>query len=99
MLRIDAATGEVRVGPRDRLGRDRLRVGDVRWLDARPAGGACAARCRSATTPSPRPPGSSPTRTAARCVSLDEPAFGVAPGQAAVFYDGDDRVIGGGWIQ
>ena len=32
-------------------------------------------------------------------VRLDAPAFGVALGQAAVFYDGDERVIGGGWIQ
>ncbi len=31
-------------------------------------------------------------------IQLDEEAFGVAPGQAAVFYD-HDRVIGGGWIQ
>jgi len=31
-------------------------------------------------------------------VRLDEPAFGVAPGQAAVFYAPDDRVLGGGWI-
>ena len=31
-------------------------------------------------------------------VELDEPAPGVAPGQAAVFYDGD-RVRGGGWIR
>ena len=30
-------------------------------------------------------------------VELDSPAVGVAPGQAAVFYDGD-RVLGGGWI-
>ena len=30
-------------------------------------------------------------------VVLDAPAFGVAPGQAAVFYDAD-RVMGGGWI-
>ena len=28
---------------------------------------------------------------------LDAPQHGVAPGQAAVFYDGD-RVLGGGWI-
>ena len=35
----------------------------------------------------------------AALVRLDEPAYGVAPGQAAVFYDGDERVIGGGWIQ
>ena len=30
-------------------------------------------------------------------VALDEPRDGVAPGQAAVCYDGD-RVLGGGWI-
>jgi tRNA U34 2-thiouridine synthase MnmA/TrmU len=30
-------------------------------------------------------------------VELDEPAMGVAPGQAAVFYDAA-TVIGGGWI-
>ena len=30
-------------------------------------------------------------------IRLDEPQFAVAPGQAAVFYDGD-TVIGGGWI-
>ena len=40
-----------------------------------------------------------PEQDGAALVRLDEPAFGVAPGQAAVFYDGDDRVIGGGWIQ
>jgi tRNA U34 2-thiouridine synthase MnmA/TrmU len=28
----------------------------------------------------------------------DAPIFGVAPGQAAFFYDGT-RVLGGGWIQ
>ena len=31
-------------------------------------------------------------------VVFDEPQTGIAPGQAAVFYDGD-RVLGGGWIQ
>ena len=30
-------------------------------------------------------------------VTFLEPAMAVAPGQAAVFYDGD-RVLGGGWI-
>lgn len=30
-------------------------------------------------------------------ILLDEPQFAVAPGQAAVFYDGD-TVVGGGWI-
>jgi len=30
-------------------------------------------------------------------VIFDRPEYGVAPGQAAVFYDGS-RVLGGGWI-
>ena len=30
-------------------------------------------------------------------ITLEEPAYGVASGQAAVFYDGD-RLVGGGWI-
>ncbi|MFM7865051.1 MAG: aminomethyltransferase beta-barrel domain-containing protein [Planctomycetaceae bacterium] len=30
-------------------------------------------------------------------IRTDAPVFGVAPGQAAVFYDGR-RVLGGGWI-
>ncbi len=99
VLRIDGATGEVRVGPRDRLGRDRLRVSDVRWLDPRAADAApCAARCRSAITRWRAPAWIEPSGDGATLVRLDEPAFGVAPGQAAVFYDSDDRVLGGGWI-
>ena len=33
-------------------------------------------------------------------IVFDVPQYGVAPGQAAVFYDAehDDEVIGGGWI-
>jgi tRNA-uridine 2-sulfurtransferase len=31
-------------------------------------------------------------------VTFDEPQYGVAPGQAAVCYDGD-HVLGGGWIE
>jgi len=32
------------------------------------------------------------------CIKLEEPAFGVASGQLAVFYDGQ-KVIGSGWIE
>jgi tRNA (5-methylaminomethyl-2-thiouridylate)-methyltransferase len=99
VLRIDGATGEVRVGPRDRLGRDRLRVSDVRWLDPRAADTArrCAVQIRHRAAAAPA--WIEPAGDGATLVRLDQPAFGVAPGQAAVFYDSDDRVLGGGWIE
>jgi tRNA U34 2-thiouridine synthase MnmA/TrmU len=100
VLRIDASTGEVRVGPRDRLGRDQLRVTDVRWLDPRAAEAPelrCAVQIRHHAAAAPA--WIAPADDGATLVRLDEPAYGVAPGQAAVFYDRDDRVLGGGWIQ
>jgi tRNA (5-methylaminomethyl-2-thiouridylate)-methyltransferase len=99
VLRIDGATGEVRVGPRDRLGRDRLRVSDVRWLDPRAGDSArrCAVQIRHRAVAAPA--WIEPAGDGATLVRLDEPAFGVAPGQAAVFYDSDNRVLGGGWIE
>jgi tRNA (5-methylaminomethyl-2-thiouridylate)-methyltransferase len=99
VLRIDAATGEVRVGPREQLGRELLRVSGVHWLDPEAAGASrrCAVQIRHHAAAAPawiEPDGEGST-----VVRLDQPAFGVAPGQAAVFYDGDDRVLGGGWIE
>ena len=90
VLRIDATTGEVRVGPRERLGRDRLRVADVRWLDPAAAGDRlrCAVQIRHHAAAAPA--WIAPAGDGSTLVELDEPALGVAPGQAAVFYDGDD---------
>ena len=89
----------MRVGPRDRLGRDSLRVGDVRWLEQHPPAAAlrCAVQIRHHATAAPA--WIEVEGDGGALVRLDEPAYGVAPGQAAVFYDGDERVIGGGWIQ
>jgi tRNA-specific 2-thiouridylase len=39
-----------------------------------------------------------PARLAGDMLAFDAPEYGVAPGQAAVFYAGD-RVLGGGWIE
>jgi len=98
VVRIEAATGRVVVGPRDALLNRSLRVSDLRWT-ATPRPHAWPLRCavqirhHALATPgwvaAPDDTGST--------VSLDEPAVGVAPGQAAVFYDGD-QVVGGGWI-
>jgi tRNA (5-methylaminomethyl-2-thiouridylate)-methyltransferase len=96
VLRIDAATGTVHVGPRDRLGRTALRVSDVRWLAGAPRERVrCAVQIRHHATPVPA--WVAPGEAGGFDVTLDEPAHGVAPGQAAVFYDGA-AVLGGGWI-
>jgi len=101
VVRIDAASGKVVVGPRDSLARSALRVSDVRWLRERPAGAwplRCAVQIRHHSAPLPAwiAPGEGDAPVALT-VELDAPAHGVAPGQAAVFYDGD-AVLGGGWI-
>ena len=39
-----------------------------------------------------------PARFDGESVHFEQPEYGVAPGQAAVIYEGD-RVLGGGWIE
>jgi tRNA-uridine 2-sulfurtransferase len=101
VVRIDAATGKVVVGPRTSLARSALRVSDVRWMPAAPPSAwplRCAVQIRHHA---PALPGwiLAPVSDApgAVTVQLDSPADGVAPGQAAVFYQGE-AVLGGGWI-
>jgi tRNA-specific 2-thiouridylase len=96
VLAVDAAARRVTVGPRASLARARVEVEDVRWPDGAPAEPFAAAvqvRHRQRAVPArvtPRPGGAS--------VELDQPLeSGAAPGQAAVFYRGDE-VLGGGWI-
>ena len=91
VLRTDAATGRVVAGPREQLACTTVRVRPGRL--ARPAQRVDAKlRYRSA-----------PLAATVREVEggfdleLDEPAYGVAPGQAAVLYDGD-MVVGSGLI-
>jgi tRNA-specific 2-thiouridylase len=101
VVRIDAAAKRVIVGPREALARDRVMVREVNWLgaggwpEAIPADGvAVSAKLRSAQ---PQVPGRLFADGDGAVLRLDAPQHGVAPGQAAVFYDGD-RVLGGGWI-
>jgi len=94
VVRIEASTRRVVVGPRSALGRDRIRLRELNWLIA-PGPVEVMVKARSAMTPAaarviPRPDGTAEVR-------LAEPYRGIAPGQACVFYDGG-RVLGGGWI-
>jgi tRNA-specific 2-thiouridylase len=97
VVRIEPETRRVVVGPKAALAKGELVLGEVNWLgEAIPGEGlACLAKIRSVSDPVgvrvfPRESGLEAV--------FDEPQFGVSPGQACVFYDGD-RVLGGGWIQ
>jgi tRNA-uridine 2-sulfurtransferase len=98
VLRIDAGTGRVVVGPRSALGQTRMRVSDTRWLrplssESLPLRCQVQIRHHSAAHPaSVAVPASGEA-----LVTFDEAVEGVAPGQAAVFFAGEE-VLGGGWI-
>ncbi|HYC04405.1 MAG TPA: tRNA 2-thiouridine(34) synthase MnmA [Azospirillaceae bacterium] len=97
VVRVDAPTRRVIVGPRASLARSRIHAREVNWLGGPvPAEGLeVEVKLRSA-----QPAAAATVHLDGRggaVVELAAEQFGVAPGQAAVFYRGD-RVLGGGWI-
>jgi tRNA-specific 2-thiouridylase len=92
---LEPATGTVVVGPRDAALSTAIEVRDVRWLGPVPAA-PFAARVQVRHRGAPLAATVTPARTGASVRFSDEAAV-AAPGQAAVFYDGD-RVVGGGWV-
>lgn len=89
VVRLDPATRAVIVGPRAALAVGAARLNEVNWL-ADDHSGPVQAKVRSLARPVP-------ARLDGDMLVFDAPEYGVAPGQAAVLYDGD-RVLGGGWI-
>ena len=98
VLKIDADSGAVMVGPRSALDRASLTASGMNWIgrDASTAWIPAAAQIRHRHRPaSGRVRACDDGRAE---FEFDEPQPAVTPGQAAVFYDGD-VVIGGGWIE
>jgi tRNA-specific 2-thiouridylase len=101
VVRLDAASRKVVVGPRDSLDTHRLDLRDVSWLGDEPPAGAgqgVAVRIRSSA---PLQPATLYHAGGRAHVLLGSSEYGVAPGQACVFYADTGpraRVLGGGWI-
>lgn len=97
VIRLDPKTHTVIVGPHAALAKHKIKVREVNWLgDERPnAPVPIQVKVRST-----RPPLNAMLTLSDQgaSVELTEPEFGVAAGQACVFYQGD-QVLGGGWIQ
>jgi tRNA-specific 2-thiouridylase len=98
VLKIDAAEARVVVGPREELGRAALTASNVNWIAGAPpaAPRRVTARIRHRHADAPASvEAHSPTHAS---VTFDTPQPAVTPGQAVVFYDGEE-VLGGGWIE
>ena len=106
VVRLDAASRRVVVGPREALRTSRMRLRDVNWLGEGSIDQAlCAGWQRGVRQ------GSLDAAAAAGLAEQDGEGIevdlvagedGVSPGQACVFYDaaeGQARVLGGGFIQ
>jgi len=93
VVRLDAGTKAVVVGPRRALAVSGARLGEANWLGA-VEGRDVMAKVRSMAKPVP-------ARVEGERLIFAAPEYGVAPGQAAVLYDAADnsRVLGGGWIE
>ena len=79
------------------LARREVVLREVNWLGATPmpaSGAPIEAKLRSAAEPAAAMVKPS---EAGAVIEFEQPQFGVAPGQAAVFYSGS-QVLGGGWI-
>lgn len=97
VLRLDPAERRLVVGPREELGRRELTASRVNWIAGSPPDGPrrVTARIRHRHPDAPATVEAGPGDHAQ--VVFDVPQLAVTPGQAVVFYDGED-VVGGGWI-
>lgn len=96
VIRIDPQTRDVVLGIREDLSTTTIHAHDLNWLANRPSDEfSCEVKVRYRQQSEPCTVHVNADGTAT--VIPDRPIFGVAPGQAAVFYLGD-QVIGGGWI-
>ena len=88
------------VGPRSALAVTQVPVSGINWLGegAIPPPGGIDITVKLRSTQAPKAARLYGQANDAGLVELAVPEFGVAPGQAAVFYQGT-RVLGGCWIE
>ncbi len=98
VVRLEPEARRVVVGPRAALACDRVSVSELNWLERDgPSAGGRAVHVKLRSTQAPAPARIFPCGADGAELLLDTPQDGVAPGQAAVVYDGT-QVLGGGWI-
>ncbi|MEA3010787.1 MAG: tRNA-uridine 2-sulfurtransferase [Sphingomonadales bacterium] len=90
VVRLEPEAKRVVVGPKAALAVGSARLSGLNWLGEGQSRGLTA-KVRSMARPAP-------ASFDGERLRFEAPEYGVAPGQAAVLYDGS-RVLGGGWIE
>jgi tRNA-specific 2-thiouridylase len=94
---IEPERRRVVVGPRDALERSSLTASGVNWISGETPAGPIRADARIRYRHREAPAAITPLAGARARVEFDDPQAAITPGQAVVFFDGD-QVLGGGWI-
>jgi tRNA-specific 2-thiouridylase len=87
-VRIEPGEARIVVGPRRALAVEAMHVADWNWLGEKQRHVSVKVRSLAPAVPA---------TLDGDWVRFSQPEYGVAPGQAAVAYDGT-RLLGGGWI-
>ncbi|HEY0327368.1 MAG TPA: tRNA 2-thiouridine(34) synthase MnmA [Allosphingosinicella sp.] len=94
VVRLEPESQRVVAGPKRALAVRASRLSGLNWLGEDQSEGLTA-KVRSLARPAPA---RVEMGASGATVTFETPEYGVAPGQAAVLYDGD-RLLGGGWIE
>jgi len=97
VVRIEPAKRRVVVGSKPALAIVEIGLREVNWLSDAPAGAAGLAVTVKVRSTTAAVPATAFAAAGGARVVFAEPQYGVAPGQACVFYAGE-RLLGGGWI-
>ena len=98
VLRLEPEARRVVVGPRAALATRRVAMAGINWLGPPLPRDGLPVRVKLRSAQAPVTARFHLDGAGGGEALLDEPAFGIAPGQACVVYDGT-RVLGGGWIR
>ena len=98
VISIDAPRNKVVVGSADELLSSEFTAAGVNWIALdKPAVNPVRAEVRVRYRHEAAAGHHRPAGDGRACVTFDEPQRAITPGQATVFYRGDE-VVGGGWI-
>ncbi len=101
VVKLDPATRQVVVGPKEALSTRLVPVREINWLGDAPLSSRAEwhLNVKVRSTRPPLPAVIRPISETEAEVELFTPEDGVSPGQACVFYDPESsRIFGGGWI-